>query len=704
MKNIFIALCIVMQLFSQQKDKPKQPNLMERKYTIEKLQMGDVGPVRIVQLYADGFEKLTVKEKIFTYYLYQSAIAARDIAVDQRHRNALEIRELLEVVYQHQQGIDQTVLDKIILYTKLFWVNNSNYDNITSRKFVPMCSAEEFSAAVKTAVKNGGLVALNKGETLDRKLVRLKRSIFDSSSEPVQTNKTPGEDMIAGSANNNYEGTTFDEVEAWAKAGNEKYPLNSKVVKENLSGGKTGGKLIEKVYRTGNKHMGGSVPAGMYAEDLQAAVSYLEKAKAYAHNPRQAANLDKLIKFYRTGDLNDWREYNIGWVKETESQVDMIHGFIEVYLDARGAKGQFESVVNFANPELTQLFQQVGTNAQYFEDRMPWDAKYKKSDVKPLKYTVINVVVETGDAGPVSAIGINLPNEQDVREQYGSKSVTLFNIVDAYDKTGGKDILKEFAYDQQEVERADKFASLADNLHTALHEVLGHASGKVSPNLKTDPQAALPGYYSTLEEARADLVALYHIWDPKLVEIGLVPNTMDVVKAMYDKEVRNAGMVQLQRVPKGHDQLEEDHMKNRQTIIHWLLKNADCIERGQRGGKTFFRVTSYEKMRDGVAKLLSEIQRIKSEGDLAGAKSLIDTYGFKIDTALRDEVLVRMEKLDRAVYTGFVMPKLEPVNDAKGTVTDVNISYPLDLGKQMLEYSQFTKEEKEKARKTLRGK
>jgi dipeptidyl-peptidase-3 len=685
------------QVFAQHKDKPTQPNLMERKYTIEKLQMGDVGPVRIVQLYADGFEKLSKKEKIFTYYLAQSALAARDIAIDQRHRNALEIRELLEAVYSHPQGIDPALLEQITLYTKLFWVNNSQYDNITSRKFVPMFSAEQFSIAVKAAMFNGAAVSMTNGETIDQKLERLRRSIFDITYEPVQTNKTPGEDMIAGSANNNYDGTTFAEVEAWAKAGNEKNPLNSKVVKEN-------GQLVEKVYRTGNKHLGGKIPAGMYAEDLQVAISYLEKAKAFASNKRQAENLDKLIKFYRTGDLNDWREYNIGWVKETESQVDMIHGFIEVYLDARGAKGQFESVVNFANPELTELFQKVGTNAQYFEDRMPWEAKYKKGDVKPLKYTVINVVVETGDAGPVSAIGINLPNEQDVREQYGSKSVTLYNIVDAYEKTGGKDILKEFAADQEEIELSERFGSLADNMHTALHEVLGHASGKISPNLKIDPQAALPGYYSTLEEARADLVALYHIWDPKLVEIGIIPNTMDVVKAMYTKEVRNAGLIQLQRVPKGHDQLEEDHMKNRQMIVHWLWKNADCIERYQKEGKTYFRVTSYEKMRDGVGKLLAEVQRIKSEGDLAGAKLLIDTYGFKIDTTLRDEVLARMEKLDRAVYTGFVMPKLEPVNDAKGKITDVKIEYPMDLGKQMLEYSSFTKEEKEKARKVLNSK
>ncbi len=689
-----LIVFMTMTAAAQHKDKPQQTELKNRTYAIEKLQMGDVGPVRIVQLYADGFEKLTLKEKILIYYLSQSAIVARDIAIDQRHRDALEIRELIEAVYKHPNGVDPEVFEQVKLYTKLFWVNNSQYDNITSRKFVPQFTFEQFSAAVKKAIHNGAAISLSGTNSIDQKLERIRRSMFDITFEPVQTNKTPGEDMIAASANNLYVGTTFDEVEAWAKSGNEKNPLNSKVVKEN-------GVLVEKVYRTGTAHLGGKIPPGLYAEDLQAAIVYLEKAKAYAGNALQRENLDKLIQYYRTGDLRDWREYNIGWVKETQSPVDMIHGFVEVYLDARGAKGQFEAVVNFANPELTELFQKVGTNAQYFEDRMPWAAQYKKSNVKPLKYTVINVVVETGDAGPVSAIGINLPNEQDVREQYGSKSVTLFNIVDAYDKTGGKDVLKEFAFDEAEIAAATKSGSLADNMHTALHEVLGHASGKVSPNLKVDPQAALPGYYSTLEEARADLVALYHIWDPKLVEIGIIPNTMDVVKAMYDKEVRNAGLVQLQRVPKGHDQLEEDHMKNRQMIVHWLWKNAGCIEQVKKNGKTYFRVTDYNKMREGVGQLLAEVQRIKSEGDMKAAKTMIDTYGFKIDTALRDEVLMRMEKLDRAVYTGFVMPKLNPVTDARGEITDIAISYPLDLAAQMLEYSEFTAKEKKKARSVL---
>lgn len=677
------VLFYLLTLTAQQNDKPKQQNLMERQYTIEKLQMGNVGPVRIVQLYADGFEKLSLKEKLFIYYLYQSAVAGRDIAVDQRHKDALEVRELLEAVYTHSQGIAPHVLEQITLYTKLFWVNNSMYDNITSRKFILHCSAEEFQSAVERAVKNGAVISQKPGESLEQKLARLQLLLFNENFEPVQTNKTPGADMIAQSANNLYEGTTFAEVDAWAKAGKEKYSLNSKVVKKN-------GVLVEEVYRTGTRHLGGTIPKGMYAEDLQSVIFYLDKAKEFASNPLQKENLEKLITFYQTGDEQDWRNYNIGWVQETKSPVDMIHGFIEVYLDARGAKGQFEAIVNFANPELTEMFQKIGTNAQYFEHNTPWQDAYKKKDVKPLKYTVINVVVETGDAGPVSAIGINLPNEQDIREHYGSKSVTLYNIVDAYDKTGGKDILREFAASPEEIQRAEQYASLADNLHTALHEVLGHASGKMSSSLTKDPKEYFPGYYSTLEETRADLVAMWHIWDPKLVELGVLSNTEETAKAMYDKEIRNACLTQLQRVPKGHDQLEEDHMKNRQLIAHWLWKNAGSIERAQQNGKTFFRITDYQKMKAGVGKLLSEIQRIKSEGDFSAAKNLIDTYGLKIDTALRDEVLERMEKLDRAVYTGFVMPKLEPEKDSKGTITDIKISYPLDLAKQMLEYSAFT--------------
>jgi len=335
------------------------------------------------------------------------------------------------------------------------------------------------------------------------------------------------------------------------------------------------------------------------------------------------------------------------------------------------------------------MVQKIGSASQYFEDRMPWDAQYKKTNVKPLKASVINVVVETGDAGPVSAIGINLPNEEDIREQVGSKSVTLNNIVEAYDKSAGKDIHREFSFDDAEYERTLRYGMKADNLHTALHEVLGHGSGKMNPAVTEDPHALFPGYYSTLEETRADLVAMWHIWDPMLREIGAVSGD-EIARTMYEKEVRNAALVQLQRVPKGQDRLEEDHMKNRQLIVHWLMRNAGCIERTARDGKTFFRITDIAAMKEGVGRLLAEVMRIKAEGDYASAKALIDEYGLTIDTALRDEVLGRMEHLDRAVYTGFVMPRLAAATGADGSITDVTAEYPCDLAAQMLEYSAFT--------------
>jgi dipeptidyl-peptidase-3 len=660
----------------------REEHVMDRQYTIEKISQGDVGPVRIVQLYADGFDALTPREKLFVYYLSQAAIAGRDIAIDQRHRQGLAVRSLLEAVYTHPEGIEPRLYDALAVYTKLFWVNNGTYDDITSRKIIPPCSYDDFCLAVRTAAVHGAAIDLADGSPLALVLRDLRSTLFDPAAEAVRTNKTPGTDMIAGSANNLYEGATFAEVEAWAGSGGERHPLNSKVVKAN-------GALTEEVYRTGTMHLGGTIPPGKYAADLELAISFLRQAQPYACTPHQAGTIDLLITYYRTGDPADWRAATMHWLADTDVRIDFIHGFIEVYLDARGAKGQYEAIVNFADPVLTELVQRIGSAAQYFEERMPWAEQYKKKDVKPLKASVINVVVETGDAGPVSAIGINLPNEEVIREQHGSKSVTLNNIVDAYDKSGGKDVHREFSFDDAEYERTISCGMLADNLHTALHEVLGHGSGKMNPAVTEDPQKLLPGYYSTLEETRADLVAMWHIWDPKLVEIGAVDSDV-IARTMYEKEVRNAALIQLQRVPKGQDQLEEDHMKNRQLIVHWLMKNADCIERVTRDGKSYFRITDHAAMKNGVGTLLAEVMRIKAEGDYAAAKKLIDEYGLAIDTALRDEVLERMEHVDRAVYTGFVMPQVELVTGADGGAEGATVGYPCDLAAQMLAYSSFT--------------
>jgi dipeptidyl-peptidase III len=655
---------------------------MDRQYALEKITMNEVGPVRIVQLYADGFELLTTKEKIFIYWLSQAAIAGRDMAIDQRHRHGLALRSLLEAVYTHPEGIDPRLYDTLATYTKLFWINNGTYDEITSRKFIPPCTFDEFSGAVSSAAAHGAAIDISPGTPLGTLLKELRFSLFDPNVEPVRTMKTPGADMIRDSANNLYEGTTFAAVEAWARDGLEHYPLNSKVVSRN-------GTLTEAVYRTGTQHLGGTIPPGLYAADLECVIEYLTKAKPYACTAHQEETVEHLITYYRTGAPDHWRAYTVHWLGDSDVRVDFIHGFIEVYLDARGTKGQYEAIVNFVDPPLTELIRRIGAEAQYFEDRMPWAELYKKKNVQPLKASVINVVVETGDAGPVSAIGINLPNEQDIREQFGSKSVTLNNVVEAHDKSGGKDIHREFSFDEAEYERSQEYGMRADNLHTVLHELLGHGSGKVNPDLAGDPQALLPGYYSTLEEARADLVAMWHIWDPKLQELGAVEGDV-IARTMYEKEVRNAALIQLQRVPKGQSQLEEDHMKNRQLIVHWLIRNAHCIERTVRDGKTFFRIADFAAMKAGVGILLAEVMRIKAEGDYGAAKSLIDEYGLAIDTALRDEVLERMEHLDRAVYTGFVMPRLEPVIDGGGEIVDVTVSYPCDLAPQMLSYSAFT--------------
>lgn len=677
------AILVVISMTSLHCGKKEEGSMQkqeaERKYTLER-----VGPARVVQLYADGFEQLSTKEKIFVYYLYQAAIAGRDISIDQHHPSSLEVRELMEQVYSHSTGIDAGVLQKISTYLKLFWINNSFYDNLTSRKFVLECSFDEFRSAVQVAQKNNANFALN-GESMDAKLDRLKGLIFDPAVDAILTNKTPGQDWISGSAVNFYgKNLTLAQVEQWAKSGGEKHPLNSKVVKEK-------GRMEEQVWRAG----GDGVQAGMYAADLKGVIKYLEMAIPYAASDYQAETVRLLIKFFRSGDPQDFRKFNIHWVDDSSS-VDFIMGFIEVYLDPRGQKGEWEAVVYYTNPEQTKLMRNLAANAQYFEDKAPWLDEYKKKIERSPIANVINVAIGTGGSGPVSPIGINLPNEQAIREDHGTKSILLHNLIEANDKSGGKDVLKEFAYDEDEIRNQERYGTIADNLHTAMHEVIGHGSGKVSPKLQgKDPADFLPGYYNTLEEARADLVALWNAWDPRLVEIGIardVAEARTIGETMFDQQIRVA-LTQLRRIGK-NDQLEEDHMKNRQLIAHYIMKNSNAISVATREGKTSYTVVDYDAARESAGKLLAEIMRIKAEGDAAAAKALIDTYGFKVDTALRDEVQERVSKLDVAAYNGFVQPRLEAVMDPEAKIVDVKVTYPLDLAIQMLEYSAFTKNER----------
>lgn len=656
------------------KSSPEPPG---RTYRTER-----VGPSQVVQLYADGFEKLSKREKIFAYYLYLAAIAGRDISIDQHHPDALEVRDLLEGIYTHPGGIDQRVLASITEYLKLFWENNGFYDNLTSKKFVAGCTFPEFSAAAALAVKNGAKFTVNKGP-LRAKLERLRGIMFDPDVDGMETNKTPGEDWIRNSAVNYYDRTlTLAEIDAWAKAGREHYPLNSRVVKEN-------GKIVEKTWRTGNK----SIPPGLYTKDLAAVNKYLRKAIPYSSSDYQAQTLRLLIKYFETGDPDDYRAFNIHWVKDS-STVDFILGFTEVYLDPRGQKAEYEASIFFSDPEQTKIMHDLAGNAQYFEDRAPWADEFKKKiDRSPIA-NVINVIVETGGDGPVSPTGINLPNEQAIREQYGSKSVLLHNVVEAYDKSTGKDLLKEFAANQEEIDNQESYGSRADNLLTAMHEVIGHGSGKASPKLGgKDPGDFLPGYYNTLEEARADLMALWNAWDPKLVEIGIAKDSAEARKigeTMFQQSIRVA-LTQLRRIGSS-DQIEEDHMKDRALILHYIMQDSGAVRVEHRDGKTFYRIIDFDRARAMAGKLLAELMRIKAEGDLPAAKALIDSYGLKVDTKLRDEVQERVRRLDSPSYTAFIQPRLVPVG--KGTITDVNVEYPLDLAGQMLEYSSFTKKEK----------
>ena len=647
----------------------------DRKYLLER-----VDEAAIVQVYADGFTDLSLRDKTLVWHLYQAAIAGRDIFYDQRYAHGLEMRDVLEAVLAHKAalsgpgGIDATTLAEIERYTKLFWVNSGPHNNLTARKFVLACTPDAFAAAVHAAARAGAALPLKNGETIDAMLARLRPMFFDPSVDSMATVKTPpaGQDMLASSANNLYVGVTMKDFESFHEA----YALNSRLVKQN-------GRIVEEVYRVG----------GRYGAQIAAIVQHLEAAIPFATEPMAKA-LRALVTFYRTGERADREAYDISWVQDKASPVDTINGFTEVYLDARGAKAAWEALVFYVNHEKTSEIQKLAQNAQWFEDRMPWDPKYRKQGVQGITANAIDVVIETGDSGPVTPVGINLPNDQTIREQYGSKSVLLSNVNEAYDKSTLPEFRSEFSWTPQEVERAAKWNAFAGELTTNMHEVIGHASGKVEERLNGKPQAALKEQFSALEEARADLVALYFLPDPKLVEMGLVAraNHDDIVRAEYEAYTRNA-LVQLRRVRQG-TQLEEDHMRNRQMIVRWLMANTKAIDVRSRDGKTYYVMTDPGAFRVGVGKLLEHVQRIKAEGDYPAAKQLFEQYGVHFEPTLRDEVVARVQKLHLPSYTGFVMPKLEAVRDgtaAPGAIVNVTISYPQDFTAQMLEYAAATR-------------
>ena len=635
----------------------------DRRYLLER-----VDDAAVVQLYADGFESLPLREKTLIWHLYRAALAGRDIFYDQRYIHNLGMREVLEEIITHPREVDPETLVEIQRYTKLFWLNTGPYNNLTARKFVLQCTPVAFAAVATAAAGSGAQLPLAPGETLEQMLHRLEPMFFDRSFDPFVTSKTPGpgRDILESSANNLYVGVAMDDVEGFR----ERYGLNSRLVADR------NGRLTEEVYRLDGK----------YGEQIAEIVEHLEAAVPFATQPMAEA-LRALVTFYRTGETADRRAYDIAWVQDQESPIDTINGFIEVYMDARGVKGSWEALVFYVNEEKTRAIKTLATNAQWFEDHMPWDPQYRKEGVRGITANAIDVVIEMGDSGPITPIGINLPNDQEIREQYGSKSIALSNVVEAYDRSRPEGFRTEFSWTADEAARAERWGTLASELSTNMHEVIGHASGTLAEHLEGDPQSALKEQYSALEEGRADLVALYFIADPKLVELGLAPQESHeaIVLAQYEGYTRNA-LVQLRRVREG-SQLEEDHMRNRQMIIHWLMDNSDAIDVRRRDDKTYYVMTDRHAFRDGVGRLLAEVQRIKSEGDYDAAKQLIEAYGVHFDPQRRDEVVTRVDRLNLPSYSGFVQPKLEPVTGSDGAITDVEISYPQDLTKQMLEYS-----------------
>ena len=634
----------------------------ERKYLLERVE-----EAAVVQLYADGFATLPVEQKILIWHLYLAALAGRDIYYDQRYRHNLEMREVLEEILTHPAGIAAATLDAVARYTKLFWLNVGPFNNLTARKFVPKCTPGAFAVAARTAAASGARFPLGPGETVDAMLARLEPIFFDADVDPIVTSKTPGEgrDILSASANNLYVGVAMEDLEGFE----ERYPLNSRLVKRD-------GKVVEEVYRIG----------GRYDREIRAIVGHLQDAIAYAPAP-MAASLRALIAFYTTGETVDRLAYDIAWVNDQDSPVDTINGFIEVYMDPRGMKGGWEALVFYVNREKTEGIRRLAADAQWFEDRMPWAPEYRKQGVRGVTANAIDVVVEAGESAPITPVGINLPNDQEVREHYGSKSVSLANVNQAYDKSTSAEFRREFAWSDEEAARAEKWSSLAGELATDLHEVIGHGSGRISPHLIGSPQSLLKEQYSALEESRADLVALYFIADRRMVHLGLLraEDQAEVVLAEYEGYARNA-LVQLRRVREG-TQIEEDHMRNRQLIVRWLMAHTTAIEARRRDDKTYYVMTDARAFQAGVGRLLAEVQRIKAEGDYAAAVQLIETYGVHFDPVLRDEIVARVDRLGMPSYTGFVQPRLEPVRDEAGRITDVGISYPLDLTRQMLEYS-----------------
>lgn len=654
MRNLFVSITLgatALLCASCQKNQPKEFN-----YNVDKFY-----DLEILRYQVPGFEELTLQQKTLAYYLSEAALQGRDILYDQNGRYNLRIRRTLESLYTNYAGSrDSEEFLKLEKYLKRVWFSNGIHHHYSEDKFLPEFTQEWFCNACKEA-----------NVAVPEEILPV---MFDPAVMPKRTNQAAGRDLVVTSAGNYYEGVTQAEAEAYYAAHKDDSPepmwvgLNSKLVKEN-------GEVVEKTYKVG----------GMYGEALAKVVYWLEKALPYAENDEQRKAIEKMIEFNRTGDLRTFNEYCIAWVKDLDSRVDYVNGFTEVYTDPLGITGAWEAMVNFKDMEATKRTSIISANAQWFEDHSTTDPKYKKEEVKGVSAKVITAVILGGDCYPATPIGINLPNANWIRKEYGSKSVTIDNLMHAYNEAAkGNGFNEEFMIDDQIREQYNLYGATCGDLHTDLHECVGHGSGKLLPGVSKD---ALKEHASTIEESRADLFGLYFMADPKMVELGLLPNN-EAYKAFYYQQMMNGLMTQLVRIEPGKD-VEEAHMRNRQLIAQWVYQHAANkeVEIVERDGKHYLQINDYEGLRTLYGQLLAEIQRITSEGDYTAAKEIVETYAVKVDQPLHQEILDRYAHLNLAPYKGFVNPVYTPVYDAEGNITDVKIDYTEGYVEQHLRYS-----------------
>ena len=668
--GLFFASIMLNACQNRPSDTPTEP---QAEFQVLADQFADL---QVLRYRIPGFENLTLQQKELLYYLSQAARSGHDMIWDQNYRHNLLIRKTIENIVEHYEGDRKDPRwEQFMVYAKRVWFSNGIHHHYSTRKLVPEFDATYWNALIQGCPKATFPVTPSCSNPAQLAAF-LQPILFDPKIDAKRVNQESGIDLVQGSANNFYSGVTQKEVEAYYKPLKNPadttpvwFGLNSRLTKVN-------GKVTEIPWKSG----------GLYGEAIDRIRFWLQKAITVAENPKQKKALELLEEYYKTGDLKTWDAYNIAWVQDTESMIDVVNGFIEVYGDPLGMRASYESVVSFRDMEATKRIKAIGDQAQWFEDQSPILAEHKKAKVTGISAKVITVVQEAGDASPSTPIGINLPNADWIRKMHGSKSVALGNIVYAYNEMGAKgSSIQEFAWDQAEIDRSKKFGPLAGDLHTDLHEVIGHASGQLNPGIGT-PKETLKQYASTLEEARADLVALYYIMDPKLIELGVMPS-LEVGKAEYDGYIRNGLMLQLRRLEPGEN-LEESHMRNRQLNAAWAYQKGlanKVIERKQRDGKTYFVVNDYNALRDLFGQLLREIQRIKSEGDFKAGQALVETYGVKVEQALVAEVKKRFESIQSKPYSGFIQPRLVPIM-VQGKIKDVKVEYPDNFVEQMMEF------------------